>query len=577
MQITPPSETQSQTQSETQSEAQSETQPVPSSGRLYKSLAVLLAKHGGRLLSEKVHLSDSDDEETSPGEEFAEDLEGLGPTFVKLGQLLSTRGDLLEPETLEALERLQDDVDPLPVEAIAQVIEEEFGTPVERLFASFEKEPLAAASLGQVHRAVLHSGDEVIVKVQRPQVAQRVEAELKVLTEVSETLERFSEQARRYRLIEIVRELRHSLTRELDYRLEMENLIVFNRLLKDSQYIFVPGVHGRYTTSRVITMDFITGDKLPKDGLIGHSKGPLLADELFRAYLRNVLLDGTFHADPHPGNLLITPSGRLGLLDLGMVGSMPKSLQVILAQLLLAVTEADGEQAAETALDASGKSEHSNEGEFRRKICELVSDYHRRPISEVQCGALVMEISQTASENGILLPYELTMLGKTLMSLDEIGRRLDPEFDPTAAMERHIPAILQERLQKDLNPKALLHGYLEARTLIKDGPRLANNILRDLERGTFKVRVDAIDERELLVSFQKIANRIGMSLIIGALILGASLMMVANVKGPTLFGFPAFAVVAFLLAAGGGLTMFWSIYRQDRASKKELHQPLRAT
>lgn len=264
------------------------------------------------------------------------------------------------------------------------------------------------------------------------------------------------------------------------------------------------------------------------------------------------------------------------MLDLGMVGNMPKSLQVVLAQLLIAVTEKDGEQAAETALDASGKAENSNPDRFRRQICELVSDYHRRPINEVQAGSLIMEIAQAASDNGILLPYELTMLAKTLMSLDEIGRRLDPEFNPTAAMERHIAPILRERLQKDIDPKALLNAYLEARTLLKDGPRMANNILRDLERGTFKFRVDAIDERELLVSFQKIANRIGMCLVIGALILGASLLMGADVRGPALFGFPAFAVISFLLAASGGVWMVWSINKQDRHSKKELNQPLRS-
>jgi predicted unusual protein kinase regulating ubiquinone biosynthesis (AarF/ABC1/UbiB family) len=241
------------------------------------------------------------------------------------------------------------------------------------------------------------------------------------------------------------------------------------------------------------------------------------------------------------------------------------------------VTDKDGEQAAETALDASGRAVNANEDRFRRQICELVSNYHRRSISEVQAGSLIMEITQAASENGILIPYELTMLAKTLMNLDEIGRRLDPEFNPTGAMERHISAILRERLQKDIDPKALLNLYLETRTLVKDGPRLANNILRDLERGTFKFRVDAIDERELLVSFQKIANRIGMCIVIGALILGAALFMGADVKGPEMFGYPAFAVVSFMLAAGGGVSMIWSIHKQDQASGKELNQPLRAS
>lgn len=538
----------------------------------------MVARHGGKVVAEKAHLADwvTSDEDKAESEALADDLERLGPTFVKLGQLLSTRADFLSEDYLKALERLQDQVEPVPFQEIEARLKEELKAPIDSIYAHIDPEPLAAASLGQVHRARLLDGQEVIIKVQRPNIEERVEGELKVLAEVSQTMEKHSKRAQRYRFVEIVEELSRSLKRELDYRMEEKNLSKMADQLDDSELIFVPRSYPEYTTKGILTMDYIDGTKLPSEGTaeLGSVNGVLLADELFRVYLTQVLYDGTYHADPHPGNILVTPDGRLCLLDLGMVGNMPGSLQIILARLLIAISEEDGDSAAETALDASGRAEDADESKFRREIGALLASYHRQPLGEMQAGRLILQITEAAGENGILIPYELTMLAKTLMNLDQIGSRLDPNFDPSAALRRHTSPILQKRLTRDFSPKLLMDGYLESRTLIKEGPRLANNILRDLERGTFKVRVDAVDERELLVSFQKIANRIGMSLIIGALILGASLMMSADVKGPHVLGFPLFSMICFLLAAGGGVSMVWSIYRQDRQSGKELNQSL---
>ncbi|MFA5504830.1 MAG: AarF/ABC1/UbiB kinase family protein [Vulcanimicrobiota bacterium] len=550
---------------------------APGRLHLYRELASVFTRHGGRLAAEKTNLKDwfSNETDKPHSQELAEDLEALGPTFVKLGQLLSTRADLLGEDYLRELERLQDGVEPVPYEQVEAMIAEEFGKSPQAIFETFSKTPLASASLGQVHRATLIDGRPVIVKVQRPAVRDRVEQELQVLAEVSETLENHSSRARKYRLVEIVEELSRSLRRELDYRMEARNLDRMASQLQDAQLVFVPRPYPEYTTTRVLTMDFVEGTKLPA-AIDARStlNGKTLADELFRVYLSQVLLEGTYHADPHPGNVLLTPDGRLCLLDLGMVGNMPASLQIVLARLLVAITEEDGDAAAETALDASGRTEHADETKFRRDISELLADYHRQPISEMQAGQLILHITQCAADNGILIPYELTMLAKTLMNLDEIGRRLDPQFNPTDSLERHTPIILEERLKRDFSRRFMLDSYLEARTFLKEGPRLANNILKKIENGTLVLGVDAVDERELLVSFQKIANRIGMSIVMGALILGASLLMGANVKGPTLLGYPALAVVSFFLAAGGGVWMVWNILRQDRSSGKELNQTL---
>ena len=553
---------------------------APNRLQLYKELASVVTRHGGRFATENTSLEGwfKDSETKSHSQEFAEDLEALGPTFVKLGQMLSTRADLFSEDYLKELERLQDGVDPVPFEEIETIIVEELGGEPLEVFQSFAVVPIASASLGQVHRAVLKDGHPVIVKVQRPDVRERVRQELKVLAEVSETLESHSSRARKYRLVEIVEELSRSLKRELDYRMEARNLTRMAAQLDESERVFVPKAFPELTSGRVLTMEYIEGEKLPSETAAKPTiTGKLLADELFRVYLSQVLLDGTYHADPHPGNVLLTSDDRICLLDLGMVGNMPASLQIVLARLLVAITEEDGDAAAETALDASGRAEGANESKFRREISELVASYHRQPISDMQAGQLILQITQCASENGILIPYELTMLAKTLMNLDEIGRRLDPEFNPTTALERHTPDILERRLKKDFTPRLMLDSYLEARTFLKEGPRLANNILRKIENGTLVLGVDAVDERELLVSFQKIANRIGVSIVMGALILGAALLMSADVSGPTILGYPALAVVSFVLAAGGGVWMVWNILSQDRTSGKEMQTRLGAT
>lgn len=554
---------------------------VPGHFKLYRELLEVLVRHGGKAMLERAPVPDwVNDREVEAGPaRLAEDLEKLGPTFVKLGQLLSTRSDFLSQDYLRALERLQDNVEPLSYVEVATVIENELGAPPDQVFEHFERLPLASASLGQVHRARLPGGHQVVVKIQRPHIRERVKQELQVLSEVSSTLDNHSRTARRYQLRQMVEELSTSLTRELDYYLEARNLEHFRHQLKSYEELMIPRPHPDFSTDRVLTMDYVEGEKLPEDAAripLSAEHREKLADSLFRAYLNQVLYHGTYHADPHPGNVLITPDGRLCLLDLGMVGHMPGGLQVVLARLLLAIGERDGDMVAETALDASGRGERCDETRFRRRIAEMVADHHQQPIERMQSGQLILNICEAASENGIQVPYELTMLAKTLLNLDEIGRRLAPHFNPSDALRRHAPPILLRRLDSEFNQTLVLDQALELRSFLKDGPRLFNNILHDLERGTFTVRVDAIDERELLVSFQKIANRVAVGLVMGALILGAALLMGVETAGPTIFGFPAFAVVCFLGAAASGGWLVWNVLRQDRTSGKEMHKPLRS-
>jgi predicted unusual protein kinase regulating ubiquinone biosynthesis (AarF/ABC1/UbiB family) len=287
-----------------------------------------------------------------------------------------------------------------------------------------------------------------------------------------------------------------------------------------------------------------------------------LADQLFQAYLKQILVDGFFHADPHPGNVLITDDGRLALLDLGMVARIPPRLQDQLLRLLLATSEGRADDAAAVALTIGEKAEDTDEEAFRHRIGRLVVSYRDASIRQIEFGAIVLEEVKASAESGIRLPPELAMLGKALLNLDHIGRALDPEFDPNAAIRRHAGTIIRQQMLKGASPASLLAGLMEARDFVERLPARANRILELVSNNDLRVTVDAFDERLLLAGAQKIANRITLGLILAALIVGAALLM----SIPTdlrILGYPGIAILFFLAAAGGGLALVLVILVSD--------------
>src|SRR4029079_18754840 len=320
----------------------------------YKDVAMLLVKHGRSDLIKLAGLEDSVLPEemlttaTASAEDLAKDLEKLGPTFIKLGQLLSTRADLLPEPYLDALTRLQDQIEPFSFEEVERIVSSELGTRISKAFAEFETTPIAAASLGQVHRAWMRDGRAVVVKVQRPAIREQIVDDLDSLIEIAQFLDAHTELGRRYEFENMLFNLRKSLLAELDFSIEAENLSTIGRNLREFEEIIVPEPIYDYTTSRVLTMEFVSGKKIT-------SLSPLrlmeidraaLADSLFRAYLKQFLIDGLFHADPHPGNVFLTDDNCIGLLDMGMVGHVTRTFQDNLLRLLLAISEGRGEFAA---------------------------------------------------------------------------------------------------------------------------------------------------------------------------------------------------------------------------------------
>jgi ubiquinone biosynthesis protein len=543
----------------------------------YKDIAWLLVKYGRSDLVKHAGLDEVLTErriittEVVPeAQALADDLERMGPTFVKLGQLLSTRADILPLPYLQALTRLQDCVGPFPYKEVKTIVEEEIGLPISKAFSEFDQASVAAASLGQVHHARLHDGRPVAVKVQRPGIRKLIVGDLEALMEIAEFLDNHTQLGERYRFHKVLEEFRRSLLRELDYRQEAHNLRILGENLKEFDRIVVPSPIEDYTTSRVLTMEYIKGRKITSLSPLSpvEFNGSQLADQVFRAYLQQIFVDGFFHADPHPGNVFLTDDGRIALLDLGMVDHIAPILQERLLQLVLGITDGRAEDAADVAMRIGEKSEDFDQEKFLRLFADLVMRHQDMNVRQIELGAIVLEVAQIAGDSGIRLPPELAMLGKTLLNLDQVGRTLDPEFNPNASIRSNAVKITRQRVLKSASPGHIFSGLIEVKDFVERLPLRLNKILDEIANNEIELKVKAIDEKALMEGFQKIANRITLGLVLAALIVGAAMLM----KVPTSFqilGYPGLAIIFFLAAAGGAVVLMLDIlFYDEKRSKK---------
>ena len=545
----------------------------------YKDVAMLLIKYGRSDLISAAGLENSvlPDEiaaETgaaAPAEELAKDLEKLGPTFIKLGQLLSTRADLLPGPYLEALSRLQDQIEPFPYEEVERIVSGELGVRISKAFADFDPVPLAAASLSQVHRAWMRDGRAVVVKVQRPDIRELIVADLEALGEIAHFLDEHTELGKRYEFENMLINLRKSLLRELDFTFEAKNLRNIGQSLAEFEQLVTPEPVDDYTTTRVLTMDYIAGKKITALNPLRllEIDGALLADELFSAYLKQFLVDGLFHADPHPGNVFLTDDDRIALLDLGMVGRVTRSFQDNLLRLLLAISEGRGDAAAEAALKMGEPKEGFDRRIFDRRMAELVTENSDAVLSEKNAGKITFEITKVAADCWFRLPPEFTMIAKALLNLDRVVYTLDPTFDPNAVIRERANEILEQNIVKSLAPNNLLSGVVDLKEFAEKFPPRVNRILDQIGNNELSLKIDAIDERVVLEGLQKVANRITLGLVVAALIVGAAMLMRVDTSF-RIFGYPGLAMILFLLAAAAGLVLAFNIvfYDEKRTKKR---------
>lgn len=501
-------------------------------------------------------------------EAFTRDLEALGPTFVKLGQMLSTRPDLVPPDYQLALARLQDDAAATPLPEITRVIEQELGAPTGKLFKEFEAVPIGIASFAQVHRAVLPSGRQVAVKVQRPDLAAQVDTDLAAVERLIRSLGLVSKAGERYGFHDWLDEFRATVRAELDYRQEADNLETFHERLAEFENIDVPLPVWDYTRRRVLVMDYVEGIQVTAIPDVLRTEVDLapLAHDLGKAYLDQVFVHGLIHADPHPGNVKLTPDHRLALLDLGMVGYVPPRLRDQLLKLVVATIDGRGEQAAETFIHMGTRLEDFDEPRFSREAARLVARFSSATTWTESEGGFLLKLVELGGRCGLKPPAELTLLGKTLLNLEAVILALDPDASLREVLHRHMHGMLRQRTLGTLDLGRLATEVLEVQELVREAPQRISVLLRTLADNRFRVHLAGLEEAYLIQSMQKIANRITAGVFAAAMVVGAALIMDIDTQH-TAFGYPILALVMLLVAVILGIALLLSSLLGDRRSR----------
>ncbi|HLN97543.1 MAG TPA: AarF/ABC1/UbiB kinase family protein [Pyrinomonadaceae bacterium] len=532
-----------------------------------RQLSRVLARHGLEYLAGSVGLerftvtqklfgrADNHAAFTQP-EHLRMALEEMGTTFIKLGQILSTRADLLPPEYLAELTKLQDAAPPVEFAAIHETLVAELGQPLDTLFATFDSEPLAAASIGQAHAATLPDGTDVVVKVRRPGVVEQVEEDLQILQSLAAAATRHWEFANRYDLIGLAQEFAETLRSELDYIREGQSAERFAANFAEDPGIHVPRIFWKTTTTRVLTIERIRGIKindleaLDKQGI----NRPDLAEYASGVILKMVCEDGFFHADPHPGNFFIEADGRIGLIDFGMVGQLDEPTQELLADLLVAISHQDTNRLVDVFLELGVTRQPVNRSVLQRDVEHLLSIYWNRPLRDLKIGSLLNDVFGVMRAHHLHLPSNLALLLKTLIMVEGLGASLDPEFHLTTVLEPYTEQLVLRRYLPSRWIPRLGRASLDLARLGVEMPQQIRRIIAAMENGNLQVGMRPDGLGPVVDRFERISNRIVLGVIAAAFINGLAVLL--SVYRPP--GWERFAGLAF--AFGFGCALLLGIY-----------------
>jgi ubiquinone biosynthesis protein len=484
-------------------------------------------------------------------QEFRRGLEELGTTYVKLGQLLSSRPDLLPDEYIEELSKLVDDAPPVPFEQIERTIEEEVGSDV---FARIDAKPLASASIAQVHAALLSDGREVVVKVRRPGVLEQVDIDLDVTRTTVRFLHRHSETAQLLQLEALADELEVHLRAELDLTEEAHNTELVGRVVAGFPELTVPKVLHPHVTEKVLVLEQIHGQKVTPEHGLPEEQAQQLARQFFRAYIRQVTVEGVYHADPHRGNVLLTEDGRLALLDFGLLGRLDEETRTTLSLLLLAIARNRADDVASLLLGLSLTTLRSDEAAFVHELRRKLPRYHWRPLAGIRAGEALADLQRICLRYGIRLPPSFALVGKTLAQADSIARTLDPQLDPIALLEDEARDLMLIEAERNVQPEHLMSMLFTQLGPLTRLPRRIGQIADRLETGTLKVGVVPTDLDDIEHAMRSVANRIGAAIIVVGLLLSSALL--ARVHDLQWLAFAGFCLAVVL-----GVYMVWKIIR----------------
>ena len=512
----------------------------------------------GKILISKTRIKTLD---MSTWERLRHTMEELGPTFVKFGQILSLRGDLLPADLIKELEKLQDSVAPVPYADIKEVLQKALKTPLDEIFSVIDEEPLAAGSLAQVHAAVLKKENvPVALKIRRPDIVRTVEIDLQILEGAAPYLSEHLEFARTYDFVNLVKELKRALLRELNFTLEARNMQIISQQLAGEKDVIIPQVYEDFTRSSILTMDLIEGVKLKDLEPLNIEEREHLAQTGLRLIVKQVLENGFFHADPHPGNFLIVDDNELCLIDWGVVGILPSETRYELVELISAIVDMEAEKVFDTLVSLTGANVvQINERLLLRDILEILHLYHSVPIGKLDLGQLLMDLNNMLRTHHIKLPSDLALMFKTMVTAEGTARQLYPELDVIAEIEPFISQLGVDRWSPSQVWRRFtrqLRFYLKLQSSL---PGSIQRILQKMEQGELDIRFRHENLGGLQKSLDNVSNRLSFSIILGALIIGSSMIITTGVK-PLIFGYPVIGLFGYLISAILGMVVVINIF-----------------
>jgi ubiquinone biosynthesis protein len=494
-------------------------------------------------------------------------LQDLGPTFIKLGQIASTRSDLLSDDFIRELRKLQDAVEPIPFEQIKMVIQEELGKPVELLFSSIEPIPVASASIGQVHRAQTLDGHSVVVKVQRPGVAEVIRDDIGILSWAARRLEGRVELARQMNVVRLLEEFEDILLDELLYTIEGRSADRIRRNLATNSTICIPEVYWEQTSRRVITLEDVSGIKLTSTQELADAGINLhdLAVALSQAYMKQILIDGFFHGDPHQGNYFVSPSGRIALVDFGIMGRLDERTRDTLVQMFIAIYHQDSEQAVQHLVSLGAVSPDTDMAALTRDVDRLLSKYYFLPRKEVRIGEVMNRVLEVVHRHDVRMPTDLALLTKVLLTIEGICLQLDSDFDFSAAVEPFARELMERSFSPTHLARDLSRNAREASRIARLAPGQLMALLDKAEHGRLRIIVQYDHSDRSLDHFYEIGNRLAMSLGLAAMLIGSALVLQTHVA--PLLGYIGF-VISLLFMLSLMFSLVWGLPMHRRGSPR---------
>lgn len=492
-------------------------------------------------------------------------LEELGTTFIKLGQVLSTRPDLVGEEFSREFSKLQDATPPLEPEVAVPLVEEELGKSLEDVFSSFNTTPLASASIGQVHRALLKNGDEVAVKIQRPGLEKQIKQDIKIMRYLAGLIDKRIPKWKYYNLPGIVDEFERSILKEMDYQQEARNAKEFGKMFQGDRTVYVPRIYDEHSTTKVLTMEFIDGVKV-RDLMEGKNdkfNRKLVAKRGAESYFKQVLIHGFFHADPHPGNIYVLKHNVVCFLDFGMMGRIDEEFREALAELFIYIINYDIKGIINQLTYMGIVNEKVDKKALKYDLMDFMEKYYGADVTAI--GNILKELSNSSilEKHHIKFPRELVLLGRVITMVEDMGQKLDPEFNAVEISKPLVKKLLIHKLSPFKFLDFLGENAFEFEHLLKAFPKSLNKTLTKLEEGRISIEMEHKNLNTISINLSRASNRISLALIISALIIGSSLIMQTN-KGILLLGFPFLGVIGFTLSALLGFALVISILKHNQ-------------